>query len=160
MTTVMPNSTTVTARSRCPSVGLLMLLSTCDATYFTFAATRAPRHRINLLCSLHTILQYAHLPRQGSIGLDRGPRCLDPTDSRIMRNRRHRYSYGPPAFLRSHGHHRAHVSPTHMAARRVVNRLIEFSFTPAPSRRSYASVRGSDAGAALGHGCVHIWSAV
>jgi hypothetical protein len=63
------NSTT--ARSRCPSVGSLMSLSTCDATYFTFAATRAPRHRINLLHSLHTILQYAHLPRQGPIGLDR-----------------------------------------------------------------------------------------
>ena len=89
------NSTT--ARSRCPSVGLLMLLSTGDATYFTFAATRedrrAPRHRINLLYSPHTILQYAHLPRQGSIGLDRGPRCLNRTNSRIMRDRHHRDSY-------------------------------------------------------------------
>lgn len=48
-----------------------------------------------------------------------------------MRDRRHRDSYGPLACLRSHGHHRAHISPTHTPARRAVNRLIEFSFTPA-----------------------------
>ena len=123
------NSTT--ARYRCPSVESLMALSTCDAPYLTVATTRALRLRINLLHSLHTSLQYAHLPRQGPIGLDRSLRCPDRANSRDMRDRRHRDSYGPLACMRSHGHHRAHISPTHTPARRAVNRLIEFSFTPA-----------------------------
>ena len=123
------NSTT--ARSRCPSAESPEALSTCNTTYATFAKTRALRLRTNLLHSLHTSLQYAHLPRQGPIGLDRSLRCPDRANFQDVRDRRHRDSYGPLACLRSHGHHRAHISPTHTPARRAVNRLIEFSFAPA-----------------------------
>ena len=122
------NSTT--ARYRCPSVVSLMSFSTREAVYFKFAAMRAPRLRINLLHSLHTILQYVHLPRQGAIGLDRSLQCLDRTNSRISRDRHQRDSYGPLAFLRSHGHHRAHASLTPRTARRASNRSIEFFSQP------------------------------
>ena len=128
------NSTT--ARYRCPSVVSLMSFSTREAVYFKFAAMRAPRLRINLLHSLHTILQYVHLPRQGAIGLDRSLQCLDRTNSRISRDRHQRDSYGPLAFLRSHGHHRAHASPTPRTARRASNRSIEFFLSPAFDRIS------------------------
>jgi hypothetical protein len=128
------NSTT--ARYRCPSVVSLMSFSTREAVYFKFAAMRAPRLRINLLHSLHTILQYVHLPRQGAIGLDRSLQCLDRTNSRISRDRHQRDSYGPLAFLRSHGHHRAHASLTPRTARRASNRSIEFFLSPAFDRIS------------------------
>ena len=128
------NSTT--ARYRCPSVVSLMSFSTREAVYFKFAAMRAPRLRINLLHSLHTILQYVHLPRQGAIGLDRSLQCLDRTNPRISRDRHQRDSYGPLAFLRPHGHHRAHASPTPRTARRASNRSIEFFLSPAFDRIS------------------------
>ena len=119
------NSTT--ARSRCPSVESTKSLSTCNTTYATFAKTRALRLRTNLLHSLHTSLQYAHLPRQGPIGLDRSLRCPDRANSQDMRDRRHRDSYGPLACLRSHGHHRAHESSTPRIAWYDRNQSNEFS---------------------------------
>ena len=121
---------------RSNTVVSLMSFSTREAVYFKFAAMRAPRLRINLLHSLHTILQYAHLPRQGPIGLDRSLQCLDRTNSRISRDRHQRDSYGPLAFLRSHGHHRAHASLTPRTARRASNRSIEFFLSPAFDRIS------------------------
>ena len=101
------------------------------ASYFTCLATRPPRRRINLLQSLHTLLQYAHLPRHGACGFDRGLQYLDRTDAQLLRDRHHLANYGLLAVLRSHGHHRAHVSPAHRPARRAGNRSIAFSFNPA-----------------------------
>ena len=123
------NSTT--ARYRCPSVESLMALSTCDAIYFTFAAMRAPRHRINLLHSLHTSLQYAHLPRQEPIGPDRSLRCPDRTNSRVLRDRHRRDRYGPTTSLRPHNRHNAHVLQTYRPARSAGNQSIGFSSSPA-----------------------------
>ena len=123
------NSTT--ARYRCPSVVSLMSFSTREAVYFKFAAMRAPRLRINLLHSLHTILQYVHLPRQGPIGLDRSLQCLDRTNFRISRDRHQRDSYGPLAFLRPHNRHNAHVLQTYRPARSAGNQSIGFSSSPA-----------------------------
>ena len=123
------NSTT--ARYRCPSVESLKSLSTGDAAYVTLASTQSLRLCTNLLHPLHTSLQYAHAQPQAPIGLDRSLGCSDRAKFRKLRDRRHRDSYGPLACMRSHGHHRAHISPTHTPARRAVNRLIEFSFTPA-----------------------------
>ena len=125
------NSTT--ARYRRPSVDLLekLRLPSSIASYFTCFETRSPRHRINLLHFLHTILQSARPLRRGSFGFDRGLQYLDRTVAQLLRDRHHLANYGLLAVSRSHGHHRAHVSPTHRPARRAGNRSIKFSSTPA-----------------------------
>ena len=128
------NSTT--ARYRCPSVESLKALSTGDAAYVTLALTQPLRLCTNLLHPLHTSLQYAHAQPQAPIGLDRSLGCSDRAKFRKLRDRRHRDSYGPLAFLRSHGHHRAHASPTPRTARRASNRSIEFFLSPAFDRIS------------------------
>ena len=125
------NSTT--ARYRRPSVDLLMIIrpSSAIASYFTCLATRPPRRRINLLQSLHTLLHYAHLPRHGSFGFDRGQQTLDRTDAQLLRDRPHRNTNGPPAVLRPHDRHSAHVLQTYRLACRAVNRSFGFSSSPA-----------------------------
>ena len=85
----------------------------------------------NQLYSPHTTLQSAHLSRQRSLGFNRDSQRLDRTTARLLRDRHHRSSYGPPRALRSHGHYSAHVSRTHRPARRTGNRSIEFSFSHA-----------------------------
>ena len=85
----------------------------------------------NQLYSPHTTSQTAHLSRQRSLGFNRDSQRLDRTTARLLRDRHHRSSYGPPTVLRSHGHYSAHVSRTHRPARRTGNRSIEFSFSHA-----------------------------
>ena len=85
----------------------------------------------NQLYSPHTTLQSAHLSRQRFLGFNRDSQRLDRTTARLLRDRHHRSSYGPPTVLRSHGHYSAHVSRTHRPARRTGNRSIEFSFSHA-----------------------------
>ena len=123
------NSTT--ARYRCPSVESLKALSTGDAAYVTLASTQPLRLCTNLLHPLHTSLQYAHAQPQAPIGLDRGSECSDRAKFRKLRDRRHRDSYGPPARLRLHGHHRAHESSTLRIAWYDRNQSNEFSSPPA-----------------------------
>ena len=125
------NSTT--ARYRRPSVDLLMIILSPSATASssTCFATRSPRHRINLLHSLHTILQHARPPRQRSFGCVRGLQCLDRTDTQLPCDRHHRSSLGPLAVLRPHDRHSAHVLQTYRPARRAANRSIGSSSNPA-----------------------------
>ena len=119
------------ARGRHPLALLPMFLSSDNLYFSPCLETRSPRRCFYPLQSLRTILQYVHLPHHESIGFDRGLRCPDRTDAQLLRDRPHRNTNGPPAVLRPHDRHSAHVLQTYRLACRAVNRSIGFSSSPA-----------------------------
>ena len=126
-----PASSIKPARGRHPPARLPMFLSSDNLYFSPCLETRSPRHCFYPLQSLRTILQYVHLLHHESIGFDRGFHYLDRTDAQLLRDRHHRHSNGPPAVLRPHDRHSAHVLQTYRLARRAVNRSIGFSSSPA-----------------------------